>query len=105
MEIKIFKEGEEIRKLPLELMHISPKFLSKSLAEIGKIKDAEELIHDLTKNREQIANDVGEYVSITLVNEEQVEIPFEVFFNEVIDTLRKLVKIYQSVGSVEIAIE
>jgi len=102
--IKICKDGKEMTYLHLELMHISPKFSSfDDPSEIEKVGDIEILIHKLTENRTLIASDVGEFVSITLVNDEVVEIPFEPFFDEVIDLLYKIVKMYQSEGGIKFA--
>lgn len=106
MEIKVFKEDEEIKALPLELDFIGAlKFIPPALKEKRcKIEYLENLVQKLNENKKDMEKDI-EYVQITLVNKEQTEIPFEVFFDEIIDMLHKLIKLYQKKGGVDVVIE
>ena len=107
MEIKIFKGDEEIKALPLEELDFigALKFIPPALKEKRcKIENLENLVQELKRNKNDMEKDT-EYVPITLVNEVQIEIPFEVFFDEIIDMLHKLIKLYQKKGGIEIVIE
>lgn len=104
MGIKIIKGGETIREFSIELWHISPKFLSKSFAEIREAEDIELLISDLEKNRKKIKDDVGKYVLITTVDGEDKDIPFEVFFSGLVDVLNAIIEMYGNDKDVEVDI-
>lgn len=104
MEIKIFKGDKEIKVLPLELEHISPKFLSQNFAEIRNIEALEKMQQELIENEEKIKKDLGESAPISLIDEKSVKIPFKIFFSELTNTLDRLIQIYKD-GGVEIVIE